>query len=323
MGDRVVSILCAIVALVGIVSLVIGYKDYSAKQDKTAAVYAELSAKLSDLEAEKREVQGNLVTLEEDIDKIANAKATLNIIFTDMSDVIYTEIFPTMTENGFTGTLAMSAADLPGEAGKLTDDQIAHLMNEGWELIPCWSADDGDTGIAKAEEWIKQYGYDPKGCVMIDSESCTAEVEATLVGAGYNTVITKMTDNSSDVVVNDEIGEVWKPKAVGYLFEERKTVLANAIKTSGHLAFVVGFDENTKNELFGSKVLASMLTYLKSCESGTSLDCMNVSEAKAYRVEADARRREAVADAEARKAEYNAKLEQIEEAIDSIYNEYK
>lgn len=323
MGGRILSIICTIAALAGIVLLGIGYKNYSEKQSVITSEYAELSGRITDLEAEKRAVIKKMDTLDASINEAAGTKGTLNIIFIDMTETIYTDVLPVMTDNNFTGTLAVTAKDLPGVEGKLTDEQIIQMVNSGWKLIPRWSEGDGETGIATAEAWIRQYGYDPEGCVMIDEEKHTEEVEAILVAAGYNTIVIRSADDNKDVVYTDEIGDVWKPRAVGYLYKERKTSLSAVSKMGGHMAFTIGFDEPHDKEEFNPQMLSSMLSYLRSCENQDLFKCMNIRETRDFRSGVDSLRREAIANTEAERAEYAAELERIEKAIADIYAEYK
>lgn len=323
MGGRIISILCIIVAIAGIVLLAFGYNDYMAKQNDVTSVYAELSSKLSTLESRKREIQGELLRLEENIEKEADASATLNIIFTDMSEVICTEILPMMQEHEFKGTLAVTKNDLPGNAGKLTDEQVLALADAGWKLIPRWSEGDGATGVEKAAEWLTLCGFDHGGCVMVDSGSLTEEVETALAEAGYTTIVICVSDDSEGIVTAEEIGDLWKPKAIGYLYGERKSALEDAAMTDGHMGFVIGFDEESAIEYYNAKMLSSMLTYLGGYEDNGYIRCMTVDEAKSYRANADLRHKEAVAAAEAQVAEYNAKLAELDEEINKLYKEYK
>lgn len=323
MSGRIISLVCTILAVVGIVVLAFGYKDYSSDQGEISAVYAELSAKLSKLESEKRDVQSKILRLEESVAESSDSVATLNIIFTDMSEVIYTEILPVMKEYGFKGTLAVSAKELPGKNGLLTERQIGELVGDGWDVIPRYIEGDGVIGIGASSEWIARHGYDAKATVMIDEDKLTPEVEKAIAQAGYTSILVKLGDGTDGVVVNDITDGAWRPKAVGYLSQDRRGILTDAVQAKGHVAFVVGFDKDNTSDLYGAKVLSSMLGYLGSlCDNG-ELECLGIYDAMVYRTDAELRQSQAEAESQTQMDEYKAKLAQIDKALADLYKNYK
>ena len=56
---------------------------------------------------------------------------TATVLFTDLDERIYTDIYPTMEEDGFVGMLAVSSAYLPDGEGRLTSEQIRELLEAG------------------------------------------------------------------------------------------------------------------------------------------------------------------------------------------------
>lgn len=319
MGNRIVAIICTVAALAGIVFLGIGVKKYSEHQDEVSAVYIELSNKLNALEGDKRSAQTEITRLRDSVTEAVDAVATVTMLFNGMSDMIYTDAYPVLQEYGLTGTIVMTGETLPGSTGRLNDGQIAELVGAGWKLIPGWSDGDGENGIASADEWIRTYGYTVEGVVYVPQNEYTSEREELLKTAGYNTVVTDIGMGGNNAVSTEEIGEMWRLNAMGYQGNGPKSVLLEAISSSGHLTFTVGFERSA--EMYDAATLPSMLSYLRSYEQEGVLDNTDIASARMYRADLDARRKNAEADVSARIAELEAEIASIDEQIRKLYNE--
>ncbi|MBR4881358.1 MAG: hypothetical protein IKU19_05450 [Clostridia bacterium] len=318
MKRRVISIVCALLALSGAFLLVWGYKSYSKEQAGVSSVYSELSEKLLVLEARKRESERAIADIKKSLEKAVEIHSTVSLVFRGMSEMIYTDIFPIMNEAGLKGTLAVSQHTFPGTEGCMTAEQADVLAAAGWKFIPEWSEGDGLNGISSVDLWLRETGYIIDCIVMISEQSYTTEIEHYIAISGYNTLIINTGSGGDSVVSTDTIGKMWKPGAMGYRGNNLNSVLAKAIDSRGHITFVIGFEST--NEMYMETKFTAMLSYLQSYEN--DLEIMTVMDAKQYRMDYDARLK-AYSDSKAAEIAYHeSNIFTFEEQIKALYEEY-
>lgn len=101
---------------------------------------AELSAKIKDAEASSAE------------------GASITLLFTDMSEAIYSVARPAMSnsEYQYRGMLAISNNYFPGRGSSMSLDKYIELVNAGWETCILWDEKDPNIwgGIADFSGWF-------------------------------------------------------------------------------------------------------------------------------------------------------------------------
>jgi len=106
---------------------------------------------------------------------------------------------------------------------------------------------------------------------------------------------------------------------MGYLGNNRNSVIITATENNGHIIFTVGFEKGF--ELYSAEKLEAMLNYLSSYDN--ELQIMDTASAKTYRKEAETRYAKEVSAAEEKKAEHLGNIEEIEKKIAAVYKKYE
>jgi len=316
MKTRVISALCVAVIVLVSIGIGIGVKNYRDSIAEKAAVYEELSKKISVLEADRRQAEKNLRDLDEKIAEATKTHCTVTLLFRSDAGT-YTEIFPIMKEKELTGTVILSGGNLPGTEGVLTENELREIIASGWAVIPEWNE---NGGISEVEEWMTVHGYSSSGTVLIDKEILSSEVEEALTNAGYSTVICALPQSYNDVIYTENGEEPVILGSMGYVGTNSKAILNDAVSNSAHITFTIGFDAET--ELFDSTYFPNMLEYMKDFANEGSLEITDITKAMDYRREAELARISAIEKAAAEKDAQKAILAEIDAKINALYDDY-
>src|SRR5699024_8780929 len=100
-------VLSGVILLMGLALLLatVGQKLSEKRQEE---VYQAMNEELMPLRVEKNRLVQSLDRLESGYGKLLQGMGTAEILFTDLDERIYKEIYPAMEEYGFTGLLAVS-----------------------------------------------------------------------------------------------------------------------------------------------------------------------------------------------------------------------
>lgn len=99
-----------------------------ADDQRMADIYSQmetLARQKDDLTRERDTIQAELALQVRDY-------STIEIIFPELRDEIYTQAYPVMRDHNVVGVLGMSYSQLPDGASKLTTEHINRLLSEGW-----------------------------------------------------------------------------------------------------------------------------------------------------------------------------------------------
>lgn len=82
-----------------------------------------MEEELRPLYVEKNRMERELEQLADEYELRISGTGTVGILFTDLDERIYTELYPVMKEYGYTGIIAVSGSYLPGGEGCLSVEQ--------------------------------------------------------------------------------------------------------------------------------------------------------------------------------------------------------
>jgi len=91
------------------------------------AAYEAMQNEIRPLELEIYGLQQELNGIKEEDDRETRGMGSIVLLFTDLSEGIYTDAYPQMTKYGFKGVLALGEEQAPGEAGCLNEQQFQEL----------------------------------------------------------------------------------------------------------------------------------------------------------------------------------------------------
>ena len=121
-----IRLLILILLMAGALGLLL-WRDV-AEQRRQRTESAQREEQLRPLRVEKTQLEQELEDLENEYNLMATGAGTVTVLFTDLDERIYTDIYPTMKEYGFAGMLAISSDYLPDGEGRMTSEQIRELL---------------------------------------------------------------------------------------------------------------------------------------------------------------------------------------------------
>jgi len=319
MNNRIASVLCIMLSVILTLFLIIGVKNYTEDMNVKKNNFAAFEEQIKEYEAIIRKAERKILSLNDTLND-TERRATLGIVFCEMKEEIYTTVFPILESKGIKGILVISGNTLPGTAGRLNDAQILEMYESGWRIIPGWTEDDGETGIASSSKWISDYGYSFEEAVFIRKDDLTEELTERLKAEGYNTFISDVGNGSLSDVTADKIGNVWHTVGMGYRSDNAKSILKESIKIFGNLFFTVGFED--EYQVFDQSVLSSMCDYLKTEESYGTLFVGTVKDIREYRTNMDTKYEEVKNSISAELEENEKIIYDAELAIKHLYDDY-
>jgi len=107
---RILQVVSALLAVVLVVLLV---REFQERQE-SEKYYEDKYVEAMPLRAQKRELEQQLAQVERAYQVKINGKGTLTLLCMDMTEDIYTVIYPQMQEYGYIGLLAVTEETLPG-----------------------------------------------------------------------------------------------------------------------------------------------------------------------------------------------------------------
>ena len=88
------------------------FQEDQIKKEKDV-YYGQMEQEVETFVKEKKQLETDLLDLEKKYDNEINGKASVELLFTDLNENIYTDIYPWMKEYGYIGTLAISPKSFP------------------------------------------------------------------------------------------------------------------------------------------------------------------------------------------------------------------
>ena len=131
MNKKIIPIVTIVLAI-GLFAFIWGVQK---EENKTAMQHEKLYEQRRPLTVKQEQLEQELETLKKEYEKSKAPNAVVQVIFTDLSEKVYSECYPIMKEYEYTGTLTLSAKQLPGEEGCMTVDQFKELIDAGCRLL--------------------------------------------------------------------------------------------------------------------------------------------------------------------------------------------
>lgn len=118
------------------------------REKKAEEEYTDKYVEAIPLCAQKRELEQQLSQVEREYQVKIKGKGTLTLLCMDLTEDIYSVIYPQLEEKGYIAMLAVSEKALPGQEGCMETEQVNTLLEEGWCLCLHWD------GEQELEPWL-------------------------------------------------------------------------------------------------------------------------------------------------------------------------
>ena len=282
--------------------------------------YEAMEKELRPLDLERRKLGRKLDDLNKQFVKKSQGMASLALVFTDLSEIIYTDIFPLMKDYGFVGVLVLSEESFLGQPDCLNQEQFKELMSSGWKCMLKW-----DKG-ADPKEWLissgklaREFEVARPKAVYFEQEAYDSEIDSFLIRQNFSVAVHHGEENQSLISLESDnsfrhLGAIgWRDSRVG-------EVLYDAVAQKGDLIFTVGSGSDL--EKYKNEAYADMLEWIYTyCESGELMvtDPISVLE---YRRGLEANRENLKKEYEEKESELKKQIEALDKEIDEITEKY-
>ena len=311
-------VLSGVILLMGLALLLatVGQKLSEKRQEE---VYQAMNEELMPLRVEKNRLVQSLDRLESGYGKLLQGMGTAEILFTDLDERIYKEIYPAMEEYGFTGLLAVSETHYPGGDGCMERKQFEELVEAGWEWCICWQRGDSIENIEKIRERMSDFKTSFSSALYFEKDIYTKDYDNMLTGLGYRTII-HHGEESLPLVIDYEEDTVWHLGAVGLQGEQPRFKLEDAVALAGNIVFTVGF--HRPEEMYRESTFLSMLEYLEDYVNRKEMMVLKLEQARGYFEQLAGGRESLSKLLEEQRQKLNGDIESIEKKMDKIQKAY-
>lgn len=309
---RVLKVLAVvmIVFLAGFLIFLICQEKWTQREREIS--YEEMEKELRPLELEKTRLRQEMSNLGKKHDEESQGAGSLVLLFTNVDEQIYTDIYPKMESYGFIGTLVLSEDSFPGQEGCLTGDQFKELTEAGWKCAVRWNEN------VEPEEWLIQCRelaekaeiVLPKIVYFPDGVYDESKDEF-LTRRGF-TVAVHHGEKNLPIILSEAGEGLWHPGAMGWVQSGANARLSEATTQGGNLVFTIGSDFEAEQYEEGQFI--NMLSLADGyCQDG-NLMVTDLTGARKYRQElADGQ--------ESRDEDYAEQESQLQEQMDELDRE--
>lgn len=309
---RILQVFTILLAVLLVILLIMDYQDNRELEAYYEGKYAEAEPLL------KRQLELNqqLVQVEREYQVKINGKGTLTLLCMDMSEDIYSVIYPRLQEYGYIAMLAVSETALPGAEGCMTEEQAEELFAAGWCLCLHWN------GETELEQWLAAMcqqltdrGMDMPEQIYFERGTYDTEYDVLLAEHGLEAVVHHQESGLPALTTQTEEG-IWHLGAWGWNQTNARKSMEQALEKGAGLVFTIGAKYYYDEEQF-----PKMLTVLAEYEAAESLYVTDVAAAYAYRGETEEARSALQQELEAEKEKLKEELAKVNQEIQELYDE--
>lgn len=276
MTKKIIPIVTIVLAM-GLFAFIWGVQK---QEDKMAAQHEELYEQRRPLAVRQEQIEQELETLEETYEKSTSPNAVVQVLFTELDEQVYTLCYPIMQEYEYTGTLALSPEQFPGEEGCMTVEQFRELIDAGWEICITWQ-----TGADVNQWWpnlqnkLTVLGVESGQVLYFPKGTYSADLDASIQELGFSVAVISKAEEETPLQLQYEEG-VWHVGAVGLMSSKPRLWLREAVAQDANLAYLIGFE--VEEELYNEKSFRSMLTCFDEYEATEELIVTNIDDAREH-----------------------------------------
>lgn len=308
-----IRLLILILLMAGALGLLL-WRDV-AEQRRQRTGSAQREEQLRPLRVEKTQLEQELEDLENEYNLMATGAGTVTVLFTDLDERIYTDIYPTMKEYGFAGMLAISSDYLPDGEGRMTSEQIRELLGAGWGCCPTWQTGESLQSVQYLDTVLTELGASSSNTVYFEDGAYSQAYDGELAQAGYTSVIHHGED-ALPLVTSEVSGQVWHPGAVGLQGEEPRYRLEDAVEQKGNIIFTVSYVR--EDEMYDPNPFGSMLDYLAEYSARSELTVTLPGTAREYFYNISQDAADLAVEYDQKRVELEGRLQEIEDKIEAV-----
>lgn len=278
----------------------------------------ELIEEVRPLETEKTALEKQVRQLEADYEKEVNHMATEEILVTELSSQLYSDLFPLMQEYTACGVLALSEEEFPENEEKITAVQFKEILDAGWSYCLAWDGEgDLEEWLDGMENRLEELNLELPNTIYLSQDDYSLEMDSVLQKNGISIIVCQSTLDVPEMAVNIEEGN-WIINSCPWNFDGVKSTLSALVKAKGNLPFTVSFTGTS--DMFYSQSFRNMLIYIADYQASGDLLLTNFENARSSHQDAAARGAELQSELDNQKEELENQISELERQIAEIYS---
>lgn len=296
------------------------FRQEERKKSESQLLSSQMEEELRPLKVEMYDLEKELESLEQEYNSEQQGMGSVVFLFTDLDEIIYTDIYPQMQEYGFTGVLCLSLDCIPGNDGCLTQSQFEKLISAGWTCCLAWEENmESEEWLSSCQELEDAAGIEQPDAVYTISDTYSRDLDGFFEKQGFSSVV-HHGEEELPVIVSDSEAGIWHPGAVGWIQNGASSLLASATSQGGNLVFTIGSDSEA--EQYEEDQFASMLKQVEEYCGEGSLFVTDFSGAREYRRKVESRQETLESEWQDQKAEIECQIEELDAEMDAVTDKY-
>lgn len=314
---KIIIVVVAIIITIGF-SIFFFWRENQMKKERDV-YYAQMEEEMASLTEEKQQLENELSKLKKDYNNTKGISSVV-LLFTDLNENIYTDIYPLMKESGFVGTLTISPTIFPGQENCLSLEQFKELLTAGWQCCLKWDdSADLDQWLKSCKEVVKNAGIELPDAVYFPKNSYQKIYDDILKKQGILAVV-HHGEEDLPIIISESENDIWHPGAVPWNRSKASSVLSNAINQKGNIVYTIGSD--SQQEVYKKSRFASMLKKIDSFSKSNNTFVTTILGAREYRKEIENKLNNLEGEYQTQADLLENKIAEIDKKIDSVYDKY-
>ncbi len=308
-----------------------------------------LSAEVEPLQQEKERLEKQRTALNEEYTTLLRDPSTIQFLFRQLNEEIFTDVYPLMRDHGIVGVLGVSTQQYPGRRGCLSKSQFSRLQMDGWGTCLVFDLDyryNFDYWFNYMSQQFTRDGYTMPKAIFFPDNSYDPEImDETLIAAGIETVVVNAEDGHSATI--SKVDALWFTGAMPWNYTGISNDIQLLTLTDGaNLVFTVSIKDMwdayepesfaalldswseylVRESILDSSVVSNGSALINgAADTQTPQQLLKVctfeDAREAHRLAAESRD-SLVREHERQQAELDAQIEELEGKINAVYNDW-
>lgn len=257
---------------------------------------------------QREDLEYDIKRLDEEYDVKINGIAHNMIIFSSITNASYNEIADIMNDADYLGVLVLSEDKFPDNGDYITKTQFNTLVGKGWGIAVEFI---NEKEFKRNVELLKVNELEAK-TVYFEKDCYDEKYDQMLIDEGFEIVV-HHGETDIDLYNDDCDSGIWHVGCVGVYGESPRFKLIDSVDAKGNFALVLGFEHN--DETYSRQVLESVIQTQESYEKNNELTITTFEMAYEDYLEVKKGKAEMEKDYKEKKADLEAKLDEINEKI--------
>ena len=167
---------------------------------------------------------------------------TVQLLIEELSDKVFTEVYPLMRDRGIVGVLGVNTKEYPGSIKRMPKDQFSRLLMDGWGSCLMFEKNQNFTRwYTNLSNLMTRDGFPVPTAVFFPEGTYDESFNEELIACGITTVILPAADGRSTTVTPLD-GDLWFTGAMPWNYTGVTTDTELLARTNGaNLTFTMSF----------------------------------------------------------------------------------